>query len=63
MKKVMIQVELKPFEFQCKGCKLVHKRSLWSIVHYDTAHTFTCDCGHVTRDIQSLHDDKGNYND
>jgi hypothetical protein len=40
--------ELQPYEFQCAGCKKIHKRSLWSVAHEEVAHSFRCDCGHVT---------------
>jgi hypothetical protein len=48
-KVVLAPRELGEYEFQCEGCKTVHQRSLWSVAHYDTAHTFTCECGHVTK--------------
>lgn len=47
-KVVMAPRELGEFEFQCKGCKEVHKRSFWSVAHYDTPHTFECPCGYIT---------------
>lgn len=51
MTTVKVSVELKPFEFQCKNCKKVHKRGLWSIAHYDTPHSYACECGHITKNV------------
>ena len=51
MTTVTIEYKLKPYEFQCKGCGLIHKRSLWSVAHYNEPHDFTCECGHITANV------------
>ena len=47
-KVVMAPRELGQFEFQCEGCKKVHKRSGWSIAHSWTPHVFQCECDYIT---------------
>ena len=45
-KTVLAPVEFGKFDFQCKKCKAIHHRGLWSIAHMDVSQVFTCDCGH-----------------
>jgi hypothetical protein len=44
--KVLAPVELGEFDFQCKECKKIHRRSFWSIAHMDDTQIFNCECGH-----------------
>jgi hypothetical protein len=56
-KKTLMPVTIGEFAFQCGGCLAIIKRNLWSVAHYDTPHTYTCDCGHVTDVVERGHDD------
>lgn len=48
--KIVTEYELQPYEFQCKGCKKIHKQSSYCIAQIAMGHsvTFTCDCKHKT---------------
>lgn len=48
--KITTEYELQPYEFQCKGCKKVHKQSSYCIAQIAMGHDviFTCNCGHRT---------------
>ena len=43
-------VELEPHHFQCKGCKAIHKMSLYAIAKtgMGVPIVFICDCGTKT---------------
>ena len=43
-------IELDPFHFQCKGCKAIHKMSMYAIAQtaMGVAIVYTCDCGTKT---------------
>lgn len=47
MKKVLIEVELKPYEFYCSNCKTIHKQSPYAVAQLTMGNEliFTCDCG------------------
>ena len=49
-KKVSVDYELKPYEFQCEGCEKIHKQSAYCIAQVGMGYgvDFTCDCGHET---------------
>jgi len=56
-KKTLMPVTIGEFSFQCGGCLAIVKRSLWSVAHYDTPHTYTCECGYVTDVVERRADD------
>lgn len=46
-KKVNVKVKLGEFEFYCKKCETVHKKTSYAIAQkaMGVSLTFTCDCG------------------
>ena len=46
-KKVLVEVELKEFEFFCTKCKTIHKQPPYCIAQISMGHAmvFTCECG------------------
>ena len=49
-KKVLIEIELGQFQFQCDSCKKIIDKSTYCIAQQAMGHdlSFTCDCKHIT---------------